>query len=166
MLLRHAKAEQGGRDRDRALTGRGRADATAAGAWLAAHDATPDLVVVSPARRTVQTWEAAAAHLPASCEVRFDERIYDNFVDGLLSVIAECDPAAATLLLVGHNPSTHALAAQLGRDDPAARRDLGGAFPTATLAVFDLDGDWTDVEAAGARFVGMATCRTSGAGSD
>jgi len=60
VVLRHAKAEQGGRDRDRELTRRGHRDATAAGAWLVANDAVPEAVVVSPARRTVQTWEAAA----------------------------------------------------------------------------------------------------------
>jgi phosphohistidine phosphatase len=159
VLLRHAKAEQGARDRDRALTARGRADATAAGAWLVGIDAVPDLVLVSPARRTVQTWEAVSENLGDVPDVRYDDRIYDNSVEDLLAAVRDVDEAVRTALLIGHNPSTHALAARLA-GDAVARRELG-EFPTATAAVFALDGEWVDVGDHAARLLAVKTCRSS-----
>ena len=59
--MRHAKAEQvGPSDFERALSGRGVADAVAGGGWLAELGISPDLALVSAALRTRQTWEAVA----------------------------------------------------------------------------------------------------------
>jgi phosphohistidine phosphatase len=63
MLLRHAKAEKaepGARDQTRRLNDRGRSDSETIGAYLARHDLVPDLVVVSTAQRTRETWEHVA----------------------------------------------------------------------------------------------------------
>jgi len=62
MLLRHAKTEHdapSGRDQDRRLDKRGRADAAEIGVWIGQHLPFPDLVLVSPAVRGHQTWEIA-----------------------------------------------------------------------------------------------------------
>src|SRR5947209_11664576 len=62
MLLRHAKTEHdapSGRDQDRRLDNRGRADAAEIGGWIGRHPPFPDLVLVSPAVRARQTWELA-----------------------------------------------------------------------------------------------------------
>src|SRR5260370_31791565 len=62
MLLRHAKTENdapSGRDRDRRLDNRGRADAAEIGGWIGRHPPFPDLVMVSPAVRAQQTWDIA-----------------------------------------------------------------------------------------------------------
>ena len=64
LLLRHSKTERpepGERDRDRKLTERGRLDAPIIGAYMARHRFIPDRVLVSPAIRTRETWELAAA---------------------------------------------------------------------------------------------------------
>jgi phosphohistidine phosphatase len=145
------------------LTAQGRDDAAAAGRWLATHDCVPDLAVVSPAARAVQTWECAARHLPGVPEVSFDDGVYDNVVERLLAVVRDVPGRVRTLLLVGHNPSTQALAAQLAGGDERARRELEGGFPTSTLAVFDLHGDWSDVAEPGARLVAVSTCRAGAA---
>ena len=66
LLLRHAKAERsqpGGRDHDRVLTQRGRADAKTLGAYLARHRLVPDRALVSTAARTRETWERVAPGL-------------------------------------------------------------------------------------------------------
>ena len=63
MLLRHAKTERAGpgqRDRDRKLTKRGGDDAPAIGAYMARHGLTPDLALVSPAKRAQETWALVA----------------------------------------------------------------------------------------------------------
>src|SRR6201996_6623858 len=62
MLLRHAKTENdapSGRDQDRRLDQRGRLDAAEIGAWIGHHPPFPNLVLVSHAARTQQTWEIA-----------------------------------------------------------------------------------------------------------
>jgi broad specificity phosphatase PhoE len=55
----------------------GREQATELGRRLAAED-SPDLVMCSPYRRAVQTWELVAAQLDASPEVRLDARLRDH----------------------------------------------------------------------------------------
>src|SRR3954462_12927948 len=60
MLLRHAKTENdapSGRDQDRRLDDRGRKDAAQIGGWIAAHPPFADLVLVSTAVRSEQTWD-------------------------------------------------------------------------------------------------------------
>src|SRR5882724_6635368 len=132
LVVRHAKAAQGSPDIARALTDHGRADAREIGRWLHAHDAIPDTAIVSPATRTMQTWEAAASMLrPATPRVVLDARIWANGVAELLDAIADQPDEIATIAVVGHNPSIHALAARLAAG-------AGGIeeFPTATVAQF------------------------------
>ncbi|MES9536925.1 MULTISPECIES: histidine phosphatase family protein [unclassified Actinomadura] len=137
IVLRHAKAEAGfGKpDIDRALTDRGRRDATATGEWLRAGGLAPDRVLCSPAVRTRET----LARLALDAEAGFEPGIYDNDPEGLLALIRETPDESERLLLVGHNPSVHQLVHDLTGQAP-------DAFPTCALAVIDLpSGDWVDV---------------------
>src|SRR5581483_6978257 len=80
MLLRHAKSapsEGAMRDRDRPLNPRGRADAPTIGAYMARHGLVPDQAIVSPAKRTRETWEFIAAALPKPPRVAFEDKIYE-----------------------------------------------------------------------------------------
>src|SRR3954463_6361634 len=116
LLLRHAKAERsqpGGRDHDRVLAARGRADAKTLGAYLARHAFIPDRAVVSTSARTRETWTLLAAAMGKSPPVSFDERIYDATPEAILGAIRETGPNAGTLLVVGHNPGLQELAAML-----------------------------------------------------
>lgn len=134
VLVRHAEAAAATEpDRDRPLVAPGLAAAAALGRWLADRGIRPDRVVISPSRRTRQTWQLVApAEAPAA---ELDERIYDNTVDALLAVVRETAPDVQTLLLVGHNPATAGLAAAF---DPGVRR-----FPMSGAAIFALD-EWAD----------------------
>lgn len=136
MLIRHAKAADGDVDLERPLTEAGRRDAAAIGVLLRELAAAPDRAVVSPSRRTVQTWEAAAI---AGAPIR-DERVYDNTPEALLAVIRETPASTQTLAVVGHNPSISALAGMLddGSGDAAAATELRRGFPAAAVAVFDV----------------------------
>lgn len=148
MLLRHAKSDRppGVGDLDRPLNPRGRAAAPRMAAYLAAEDLRPDHVVVSPSRRTHQTWEPVreALGLP---DAEFVESIYEAPPEALLKVICETPDTAASLLLIGHNPGTQDLATQLvGAGPRDLRRRLDAEFPTAALAVIDFDLDrWSDI---------------------
>ncbi|HET6908769.1 MAG TPA: histidine phosphatase family protein [Mycobacteriales bacterium] len=153
-LIRHAKAEDGRVDERRALTSHGKSDARAIGRWLREHDVVPALALVSPALRTVQTWEAIADELgDTDVPVTLDERIYDNRVAGLVAMVEECDDETSTVAVVGHNPSMHALASQLAGDADSAQLS---DYPTATVAVFTVQ-SWLRLEAA--RLTAISTCR-------
>lgn len=136
IVMRHAKAGElpGRPDAERALTGRGRRDAAAAGRWLRESGLVPDAVICSAAVRTRQTWEEVAARLGREVDASMDGRLYDAGVPEVLEVAAETSPDVATLLCVGHNPAMARLAA-----------DLTGSqleFPTSAIAVVSLPGPW------------------------
>jgi phosphohistidine phosphatase len=134
LLVRHAQAARGPADAERPLTERGERSAAAIGAWLARAGLTPDRVLVSPARRAVQTWERAGGELQTAVEPIADERIYDNTIEALLAVVQETPEDVRTLAVVGHNPSVGELAGVL--DD--GRSDVGAGFPAGGIAVFTL----------------------------
>jgi phosphohistidine phosphatase len=148
VLLRHAKSDWDGEeaDIDRPLARRGRREAPDAGRWISGNLPVLDLAVVSPAVRARETWDLVAAELAASPPVTFDERVYAASVDDLLTVVRGLPAAAATVLLVGHNPGLEELAYLL----------TGGIvpMPTSAIAVLDSAGDWSTLNA--------ATLRTSG----
>jgi phosphohistidine phosphatase len=161
VVIRHAKAGEAPLDIERPLTERGLRDASAIGVWLHAQGVAPDRVVVSPARRATQTWFAAAAELHHPPEPLIDERIYENTMDLLLEIVSETPEGVHTLVLVGHNPAFAALALELddGVGDAQARKEMHARFPTSAVAVFDLAGSWSAVEAEAGTLVAFAAPR-------
>ena len=156
LLLRHAKAERsqpGGRDHDRVLAERGRADARKLGAFLARHAFVPDRAVVSTAVRTRETWELLATAFEKAPPVSFDDRIYGASPQLMLQAIKDTGPETGTLLLIGHNPALQELAAMLiASGDIDARERLGEEFPTSALAAISFAAeDWSGVHSHGGR---------------
>lgn len=145
VILRHAKTAnpEGTADRDRPLTTRGQADATAAGTWLSAGGLDPDLVLCSPSRRTKQTWHGVALGLAKAPKVQYDEAIYGGSVRSLLAVVRSADEDAATVLLIGHNPGLSQLSILLHPADATTDDDADG-LKTAGIAVHTWDGGWSD----------------------
>ncbi len=160
LLVRHAKAKPDGVDRARVLTERGEADAAELGRWIAANDYLPEAAIVSPATRAAATWRLAAAQLPVPVEVTMDHRIYDNTLDDLIGSIHSVASQITALAVVGHNPSVHGLGLVLAdRDTSAGAASFPDDFPTGSVAVFGIDGPWTQVGHAPARLLGFAVCR-------
>jgi phosphohistidine phosphatase len=162
MLLRHAKASRSrSRDRDRKLTNRGSRDSAAIGKYLARHALTPDLVVVSPTRRTRQTWKRVAAAFDAPTQVRYDERLYSTSLDTILDVLKETSADVRTLMVIGHNPSLQELAVcVIGAGKIAARNRLKEKFPTAALAVVGFSvKNWSQVRPHSGRLERFITAR-------
>ena len=154
MLLRHSKTENdapSGRDQDRRLDDRGRKDAAEIGGWMAAHPPLPDLVLVSTAVRSEQTWNIVSDAMSGTApqpKVKLMAELYAADPSDLLRIIH----AAATedpkrLLLVGHNPGLHELAFALtGSGNAEARSALADNLPTSGLVAIDFDiDDWEDV---------------------
>jgi phosphohistidine phosphatase len=146
ILMRHGKAEQHaatGGDFERALAPRGQGDAALMGQVLAKAGLSPDVVLVSSARRTRETWEAASPAFPAAqAQVRRD--LYHAEAQDVLAAIRDAAPASGAVMVVGHNPGLHELALRMamgGPADPALLARLRGKFPTATVAAFSIDPD-------------------------
>ena len=155
------------RDRDRPLAPRGRKDAQRIGAYLAHHALVPDLVIVSPAQRTRETWEHLAAALPTPPPVDFDDRLYNASIQTGLDILRE-PRKPRTLLVIGHNPGLHEIARLLiAAGDVEARERLNESLPTAGLAVIDFAGnDWRRLHPEGGRLERFVTPRLIKAATD
>ena len=153
LLLRHAKSSWDDPDLDdfdRPLAERGLKAARLIGRELAARDWLPDQVLVSPALRTRDTWRLVAAELPVHPRVAFAEALYDAAAADILGQLRKADPSSGCLLVLGHNPGLEELAKQLAGpgSEAKARKRLEKKFPTAALARFVLEDDWSGLSAA------------------
>jgi phosphohistidine phosphatase len=141
ILLRHGKAETDsptGRDFDRTLTGRGRRDAALVARALDEAGLRPDLVLVSPAARAAETWQAIAQVFPQA-QVEETPALYETTPDEILALARSEGEKAATVMVVGHNPSLGQLAAWLAHETPPgeARARIAQGFPTGAAAAID-----------------------------
>jgi len=158
VLLRHAKSDWPDvADQERPLAKRGRRDAPVAGRWLGESGYVPDTVICSTARRARETWELAAAGLAqavpgAAPPVRYEERVYEATVLGLLMLIREFPDDLGTVLLVGHNPGLAELTVGLAAPPPEPPAN----FPTAAVAVLGLPGGWAAAGPGEARLLAFA----------
>jgi phosphohistidine phosphatase len=170
LLLRHAKTESpepGERDSERKLTKRGRADAPVIGAYMARHGLVPDLALVSPAARAVETWTLVAAALGKVPRAVKDERIYNAEAEALIGVIREASDARV-LLVVGHNPGLHDLAVRLiASGDVETRERVTEKLPTSGLVVIDLAFDgWSKLHPKAGRIERFVSPRLIEAATD
>ncbi|MFI4995455.1 MAG: SixA phosphatase family protein [Hyphomicrobiales bacterium] len=170
ILLRHAKSARpaGISDHERPLARRGLDDARAMGFYLKQEMLLPDLVLVSTASRTRQTWDIVIQGFGDVPRVRFEARLYDASAARLATVLAETPDSVDALLLIGHNPGVADLALRLvGHGDRYALARMRAKFPTCGLAVLDLPGgDWRSLAAGSARLDRFVTPKSLGALSD
>ena len=158
VLLRHAKSDWPDvADHERPLAKRGRRDAPVVGRWLGRSGYVPDAVVCSTARRARETWELTAAGLAdavrgAAPPVRYEPRVYEATVLGLLMLVREFPDDQHTVLMVGHNPGLAELAVGLTAPPP----EPPSAFPTAAVAVLGIAGDWAAAGPGEARLLAFA----------
>jgi phosphohistidine phosphatase len=155
LLLRHGKADRhsAGGDRERPLTRRGEEDARRIGAFLQGAGMAPDLAVASNARRAKQTLERTLEAFPGHVTHLIENTIYLATAEHLVEVLRQTPDKVQTLLAVGHNPGFAELADWLAGSGEA--EDLGhmrSSFPTAALAILDLDAEhWAEVRKGAAR---------------
>jgi phosphohistidine phosphatase len=148
ILFRHAKAAPSGRggseDRLRALVERGRKDSITIGAHLAADGFVPDLVLVSPAVRTQETWKFSAREFGVPVHAETSEQLYDATPEAILAIIKETPAKVQSLLVIAHNPGLHELALMLVASGNAkARARLEENLPTAGVVIVDFPfDDW------------------------
>jgi phosphohistidine phosphatase len=142
LMMRHAEAKpaQGGeQDFERPLSQRGRAAALAAARQIAASGLAIDRLLVSPARRTLETGAIVAAELGAAVPVRHEAALYPGTPESLWATLQQLPEHVRCALLIGHNPALSALAHQCRAADP------GADLPTAgfCLAGFPASVRWS-----------------------
>jgi phosphohistidine phosphatase len=170
ILLRHAKSDWPDvPDRDRPLAKRGRRDAPRIGRWLREHGYQPDVVVVSTAARTRQTWDLVAPELGGSPAVHFEPRAYAASALTLLYLAQELPERYRTALFIAHNPGLSDLATSLAAPPepapaPPETIPVSGngphralSLPTAAVAVFEFPGDWPSLTPGHARLTNLTT---------
>jgi phosphohistidine phosphatase len=163
LLIRHAKAEAPtdvASDHERALTLAGRGAATALGAELRDAGLVPDVLLVSSALRTQQTWKLMSSALETS-DVRTTEDLYETHVAGVLEILAALEGEPGIVAVVGHEPTMSATAAYLAGSDsdtPSLQRIAQG-LPTGTAAVLEFEGAWADLAQRSAVLTGIYATR-------
>ncbi len=107
MILRHAKSDwntEYGTDRERPLNRRGIRSAKAVGRFVADYRIAPDLLLTSPAVRTVDTARIAASSGGWETRIRESAGLYGahpNFVLNLIRQVEKVD----RVMVVGHEPT-------------------------------------------------------------
>jgi phosphohistidine phosphatase len=146
LLLRHAKsswddAKVG--DRDRPLSDRGQHAAAIMRRAMRQLGLAPDLVLVSPARRTLQTLEALEPWEETPLVEQIDA-LYLAAPHQLFAVLRDIPETVRSVLVIGHNPGIHDLAQSLitGLAPTGASGKLAAAYPTGALAEFAIPGPW------------------------
>jgi phosphohistidine phosphatase len=144
ILFRHGKAEAespSGEDFDRRLAVRGVEESALMAAHLADLGFTPDLVLVSPAARTRETWAAAEPHFPQA-RAQFDRELYHADSGAIRHAAARAGATVRTVMVIGHNPGLQELAVRLlteGHSPASLVSRATRQFPTAAAAVFLFD---------------------------
>ena len=159
VLIRHAEAEQSGTtDAERPLAETGHGDAEAGGAWLARAGYWPDHALVSSARRAQETWAALSGGGGWQVEADVSRLLFSAEPETALDLVRELPDDARSVVVVGHNPTMAYLASMVddGSGDDEATTELAtGRFPTCSIAVFEYDGDWADLDVTSARLVAL-----------
>jgi phosphohistidine phosphatase len=171
LLLRHAKSSWDDpqlADHARPLNARGRCAAAAMARAMRELGLAPEVVLVSSARRTLQTLEALAP-LPDSPIVEPMDALYLAPWEKLLDAVHGVPETARSVLLIGHNPGLHELALALADPAGLARggaegQRLAEAYPTGALTEFTIASPWRLLDPGGGRLVRFLAPRDLAAG--
>ncbi|MGC8803393.1 MAG: SixA phosphatase family protein [Bacteroidales bacterium] len=107
-ILRHGKSSwdyPGIDDLDRPLIDRGIKNVIATGNYLLETYGGPDIIISSPAIRSLHT----AMLIARTCNVPYgkiiiDERLYENYSSSIIEVVEEMPLNYDKMVVVGHNP--------------------------------------------------------------
>ena len=170
LLLRHAKSswdDPSAPDFSRPLNPRGRAAAAAMRGAMGGLGLAPDQVLVSTAKRTLQTMEALEPWDETPLVEPMDQ-LYLAPASGLLRAVQDVQPTVRSLLVIAHNPGLHELAVMLlgaaGPDSADVRR-LRESYPSGALAEFLVAAPWAALAEGGGRLVRFLCPRDLPAGA-
>jgi len=149
-LLRHAKSswkDQTQSDFDRPLNKRGNKDAVDLGRHLQNTGIHPDLILLSPAKRTHETFQLLAEQLSPRPDVVNLKKLYEARMADIVREIQQQAGAVARLMVIAHNPGIESLAWHLTGDDPSnALAILQLKYPTSGMTTLTFDiAKWADI---------------------
>ena len=143
-LIRHAKSSWkfDVTDHERPLKKRGYNDAKIVANNLNKYlKISPDLVLISNAKRAIQTAEIFIEELGwenLNCQLNND--LYDFSGEDAFRVITSCPDEVSTLVVFGHNPTLSILASQLGSN-------FIENLPTSGVVIINFDvNSWDDIK--------------------
>ena len=149
ILLRHAKAAPQTlsiADHERPLTQAGQAAATRLGQAMGKAGLAPDVVLVSSARRTQETFEALEASGLWDEWPNIDSlpNLYMAPAQRIGDILRELAETVRSAMVIGHNPGLHELALMLAGHAVAqpAFRALAEGYPTCAMVEFLLTSPW------------------------
>jgi phosphohistidine phosphatase len=100
-------------------------------------------VLLSPSRRTTETWMCARdAFPPAKAELVRD--LYNAPFEAIRDAIDDAKDRCLTLMVIGHNPGLHEMAVDILTQDNASAAVIDSVaerFPTSTAAVYGIDAE-------------------------
>lgn len=135
VIMRHAKSDWSDEqksDFERRLNKRGEKNARLMGLFLRKSGAVPDVIVTSAANRAETTAGIVADSCGFKGEIEVVKELYAGTEDDYLSAIEGFNEAAASGLIVGHNPVVENLVAHL-----ACSGSLAVRMPTAAMACLE-----------------------------
>ncbi|MGN5375429.1 SixA phosphatase family protein [Sphingomonas hankookensis] len=144
-LLRHAKSgwdDPALSDHDRPLNAKGARAATAMGAQVRHLGLKFDHLAASSATRVIETLDHFRRGYGTLPEAPHERTLYLASAGTLLDAIRAFPASADHALLVGHNPGLEDLVLLLSAESNPLRGAVEEKFPTASVAVLELDGDW------------------------
>lgn len=145
ILTRHAKSAWGDPaldDFERPLNGRGRSSAAKLGRWLIAQGYLPDTVLVSGARRTVETWSRMADMMPSTSTMESVPALYHAGAETILNVLrARRSPV---IMLIAHNPGIGEFAERILDSTPDHEKFL--MYPTGATTIIQFETSrWNEI---------------------
>jgi len=138
-LFRHAKAENPDLDTadiDRVLAWRGRRNAARMGRFIGDRGMLPNLIIVSTAARTRETYQLASADWP-DIPVMFLDSIYEASATTLMTAIEAYGAECERVMVIGHNPGLVVLLHNLVEAPPSGVNM--SYFPTSCVADIGFD---------------------------
>lgn len=150
-LLRHAHSPSGSvSDIERHLSVDGLAQAGALGRALKIRGVKFDLVYCSPATRTRETLAGVLESI-STPTIRHEKIIYDGSAGDVLSLIQHAPDPVKSLMIVGHNPTLHGLAAKLAMEkDPEPMERLMMGYPPGSLSILECPvTSWSEIQPGG-----------------
>ena len=160
LVVRHAKSAwpPGVPDRERPLGPRGQRDAPRMGRRIRELVGTLDLALISPTRRTQQTWELMNGELDHRGPVEIDQRIYDAWGGNMIDLVGQLPEQARTVLVLGHEPGVSELVLSLcGPGNPDLRLRVATKFPTCAVAVLTATAPWAALRPGHAELTAFTT---------
>ncbi|MBO3128770.1 SixA phosphatase family protein [Dermatophilus congolensis] len=144
VLMRHAKAKSSSPagDFERPLHRDGRNAARMVGEWLVGENVRPDIAVVSPSARTVQTWEELTRGGLRANDLWADKAIYDGEARDIIESVNALPNDAHVVVVIGHFPGVPQLASRLADHLPAGSAHPEDGWPPASAAVVAHPGSW------------------------